>query len=69
MDRRVFQASAEDGFWFGPEKAIDGRLDGQPFSSKKAKFPWMSLELGHKPCRVKRAIPVKESIFLFRSQE
>ena len=42
----------------GPEKAIDGREDTL-FSSKKAKYPWLSLHVGNKPWRVITAMTVK----------
>ena len=54
FDTSIMYATAENGHWpgGGPDRAIDGIRDGNVFSSKSGKFPWLSLEIGLKPCRV-----------------
>ena len=54
FDPSITYATAENGHWpgGGPDRAIDGIRDGKVFSSKSGKFPWLSLEIGLKPCRV-----------------
>lgn len=56
LEQRISKATAEDGFFpgCGPEKAIDGKQESVDhlFSSKEAKYPWLSLHIGNKPWRV-----------------